>query len=234
MRRSLIPIMLGLAALVVWLYAASVPRAVEVGWLVMLWGSALAACALVSSGRTRGMSALTSVGVIAALASVADGAARAPIVALMLVVLAAAVATLLEVAMFAPDIIITETDSDRLTRLLDVLPDAQRAAVADLESELARAHVVPPRAVPRDVVTMNSRVVFEDAESGKRTEARLVYPHDSKLDAGAVSVLAPVGSALLGMRTGQWIDWRMPSGRLKRYRVLDVPYQPEAAGDFHL
>jgi regulator of nucleoside diphosphate kinase len=180
------------------------------------------------------MSVLCSLGVIVALATLAEGAARGPIGALMLVVLVVGIATLLEVAMHSPEIIITEQDSDRLMRLLDVLPDAQRETLTGLELELERAHVVATRAVPRDVVTMNSRVVFEEADSGKRSEAVLVYPHDTKLDANAVSVLAPVGSALLGMRQGQSIDWRMPSGQLRRYRVLEVVYQPEAAGDFHL
>ena len=180
------------------------------------------------------MSALCSLGVIIALTTLARGAALGTIAALMLVVLLVAIATLLEVAMHSPEIIITERDSDRLTRLLDVLPDAQRAAASALELELERAHVVAPRAVPCDVVTMNSRFVFEEADSGRRTEAVLVYPHDTKQDDKAVSVLAPVGSALLGLRKGQSIDWRMPSGRLKRYRVVDIMYQPEAAGDFHL
>ena len=210
------------------------PHAWDGVWLLTLWLSVSVACVLVSSGRTRGMSVLCSLGVIVALTTLARGAALGTIAALMLVILVAAIATLLEVAMHSPEIIITETDSDRLTRLLDVLPDAQRSAASALEVELERAHVVASRAVPRDVVTMNSRVVFEEADTGRRSEAVLVYPHDTKHDANAVSVLAPVGSALLGMRKGQSIDWRMPSGRLKRYRVVDIVYQPEAAGDYHL
>jgi regulator of nucleoside diphosphate kinase len=130
-----------------------------------------------------------------------------------------------------PEIIITEQDSDRLTRLLDILPQAQRAAVGALENELARAKVVDSAELPSDVVTMNSRVVFEDVETGRRSNALLVYPHDTaRFNGGAISVLAPVGSALLGLRAGQSIEWRMPSGRLKRYLVVEVVRQPEAQG----
>jgi regulator of nucleoside diphosphate kinase len=128
-----------------------------------------------------------------------------------------------------PQIILTEQDSDRLTRLLEILPHAQREAVGALEDELARAEVVASADVPCDVVTMNSRVVFEDMQTGRRSEALLVYPHDvAGFNGGAISVLAPVGSALLGMRAGQSIEWRVPSGKLKRYLVLEVERRREA------
>jgi regulator of nucleoside diphosphate kinase len=132
-----------------------------------------------------------------------------------------------------PQIILSEQDSDRLTRLLDILPHAQRESIGALEDELARAQVVDSAEVPRDVVTMNSRVAFEDMETGKRSEAVLVYPHDvAKFNGGgAISVLAPVGSALLGLRAGQSIEWRLPSGKLKRYVVLEVVHQPDTGSD---
>jgi regulator of nucleoside diphosphate kinase len=130
-----------------------------------------------------------------------------------------------------PEIIITEQDSDRLARLLDVLSPAQRAASGALEGELARAEVVASAELPRDVVSMNSRVVFEDVETGRRSSALLVYPHDvARSNGGAISVLAPVGSALLGLRAGQSIDWPMPSGKVKRYLVLEVVREPETTG----
>jgi len=143
------------------------------------------------------------------------------------------IAMLLEVPVLLPNIVVTETDTERLTRLLDALPAKQRLAAFALERELERAHVVAARHVPGDVVTMNSRVVFEEVHSGVRAEVSLVYPSESRAD-GAVSVLAPVGSALLGLCVGQTIDWPMPSGRLRRYQIVDVVYQPEAAGDLHL
>ncbi|MNC89208.1 Regulator of nucleoside diphosphate kinase [compost metagenome] len=89
--------------------------------------------------------------------------------------------------------------------------------------------MVPRADIPRDVVTMNSRVVFENETTGERREVTLVYPHEADIDAGKISILVPVGSALLGLRVGQSIDWELPSGEKHRYRVIDVPYQPERA-----
>ncbi|HEX5658310.1 MAG TPA: nucleoside diphosphate kinase regulator [Polyangiales bacterium] len=141
--------------------------------------------------------------------------------------------TLFEAPMFHPAIIVTETDSLRLSNLIDDLPSETRRDVAGLEHELERAQVVSARQVPADVVTMNSRVRFEELHSGARIEARLVYPSQSTQEE-AISVLAPVGSALLGLSVGHAIDWRMPNGRLRRFRVVELLYQPEAAGDLQL
>jgi regulator of nucleoside diphosphate kinase len=141
--------------------------------------------------------------------------------------------TLFEVPMLQPAIIVTETDSQRLCGLIDELPPEGRRGLAGLELELERAKVVSSRVVPADVVTMNSRVRFEEVHSGAFNEARLVYPSQAAQE-DAISVLAPVGSALLGLSVGQAIDWRMPNGQLRRYRVLELLYQPEAAGDLQL
>ena len=122
-----------------------------------------------------------------------------------------------------PSLHLTQDDLERLSQLLD----AQGGRFAKLEGELARAKVVPRAQIPRDVVTMNSRVVFENETTGERREVTLVYPHEADIDAGKISVLVPVGTALLGLRVGQSIDWELPSGEKHRYRVLDVPYQPE-------
>ena len=124
-----------------------------------------------------------------------------------------------------PSLYLTQDDLERLSRLLD----AQSGRFAKLEGELARAVVVPREEIPRDVVTMNSRVLFEDETTGKRREVALVYPGEADIDAGKISVLVPVGSALLGLRVGQSIDWELPSGEKHRYRVIEVPYQPERA-----
>jgi regulator of nucleoside diphosphate kinase len=133
-----------------------------------------------------------------------------------------------------PKITVTTQDAERLHSLLDTLPDEKRYAAQHLEAELARAEVVAPTKMPPDVVTMNSRVIYEDVESGGPREAVLVYPHDADATNGRVSVLAPIGSALLGLCAGQVIEWPLPSGRSKRLRVVHIRYQPEAAGDFHL
>lgn len=123
-------------------------------------------------------------------------------------------------------LIVTDVD---LERLRAVVEQHDVPAAELLDGELHRATIVPRAAVPADVVTMNSDVVYED-DSGTRRTVRVVYPRDADGERGWVSVLAPIGSALLGLRVGQHIDWRLPAGP-RRLRVVDVPYQPEAAGD---
>ncbi len=125
----------------------------------------------------------------------------------------------------SPSLYLTQDDLERLSQLLD----SQGGRFAKLEGELARAKVVPRADIPRDVVTMNSRVLFENETTGERREVTLVYPHEADIDAGKISILVPVGTALLGLRVGQSIDWTLPSGEKHRYSVIDVPYQPERA-----
>ena len=132
-------------------------------------------------------------------------------------------------------IVVTQSDLERLQRLLEQSGggvDAERAEVLDLE--LAEAEVAPPEAIATSVVTMNSTVVFEDEGTGEHQEVTLCYPHDAKGNPGRVSVLAPVGSALLGLSAGHSVQLVVPGGRTRRLRVVAVPYQPEAAGHFHL
>lgn len=128
----------------------------------------------------------------------------------------------------APQICLTQPDMDRLLQLIDAYPGKR---FDQLESELLRAKVVPREQIPQDVVTMNSRVLFENETTGERREVTLVYPNMADIDAGKISVLVPVGTALLGLRVGQSIDWELPSGAKQRYRIVSVPYQPEAAGE---
>ena len=116
------------------------------------------------------------------------------------------------------------TITDRDLALLRLLHDD-----AHLASELARADIVAALDVPPDVVTMNSRVVFEDATTGRATEVTIVFPQDADVDHGKVSVLAPVGTALLGLAEGESIVWPFPDGSSRCLRVLEVTFQPEAA-----
>lgn len=132
-----------------------------------------------------------------------------------------------------PDIIVTTLDHERLTRVLAGLPEAH-AVRGLLEGELDRAEVVEPDEVPADLVTMNSRVTVEDVATGDRHTVTLVYPGAADFEAGRLSILAPVGAALLGLRAGQAIDWPMPNGRRKEVRVVRVEWQPEAAGELSL
>jgi regulator of nucleoside diphosphate kinase len=125
----------------------------------------------------------------------------------------------------APAITVTETDLQRLQQLLAA---CDSELVEKLEDELSRANVVAANDVPQDVVTMDSEVVYEDSASGSKRRVRIVYPQDADVEQGKVSVLAPLGSALLGLSVGQTIEWLMPNGK-RLLRVVSVPYQPEAA-----
>lgn len=90
-----------------------------------------------------------------------------------------------------------------------------------LEEELARSVPVAPDEVPADVVTMHSRVRVRDLGSGGERSYALVYPHEAHLPSGRLSVLAPLGTALLGYREGDEIEWAMPGG-LRRVRIESV------------
>lgn len=132
----------------------------------------------------------------------------------------------------APPIIITQQDLQRLERLLDSLTEYGPAAEA-LEQELSRAKVVTRQELPAGVVSMNSRVHCREEISSKDYHLTLVFPQDAGKE-GTVSVLAPVGTALLGMTVGQHIDWPTPGGKVLKLALLAVEYQPEAAGDLTL
>jgi regulator of nucleoside diphosphate kinase len=131
-----------------------------------------------------------------------------------------------------PPLIVSRFDLQRLERLLERQGSGGNLDL--LRAELDRAEVVEPEDVPPDVVTMNSRVRVVDETTGDETELQLVFPAAADVVRGAVSVLAPVGSALLGLRVGSAIDWPVPDGRERRFRVVAVSYQPEAAGHTHL
>ncbi len=129
-----------------------------------------------------------------------------------------------------PSITITRLDLQRLEQLLDSLEDFGPTAEA-LQAELDRAEVVGHDQVPAGVVTMNSRVHCREEGSGKDYHLTLVYPQDAGGE-GKVSILAPVGTALLGLSVGQHIDWPAPGGKQLKLALLAVEYQPEAAGEY--
>ena len=118
-----------------------------------------------------------------------------------------------------PPLVVSRLDCARLEALLDAHPSADAHG---LRAELERAQVVEPGEVPGEVIAMNSTARFRDEESGEEHELTLVYPQDARDGGGTVSILAPVGSALLGLRVGHAIDWPMPGGRSARLRVLSV------------
>jgi regulator of nucleoside diphosphate kinase len=133
-------------------------------------------------------------------------------------------------------IYVTEFDMDRLRKLLQgtrLWSSRDRQYLERLEEELDGAQVVPSEEIPRDVVTMNSRVKVKDLDSGKEIVLTLVFPSDADLEQGRVSIVAPIGTALLGYQVGDTVEWTVPA-RVRRLKIVEVLYQPEAAGDYHL
>lgn len=133
-------------------------------------------------------------------------------------------------------IFITDQDRDRLRNLLRKersTSDLDRPYLDTLSAELDRAVIVPLEAIHADVVTMNSTVRVRDKQNSRSTELTLVYPECAALDSDKLSVLAPIGTALLGCRVGDEVSFTVPSG-VRTCEIEEVVYQPEAAGDLHM
>ena len=134
--------------------------------------------------------------------------------------------------MSRPAIIINEFDAERIDRLLEK-PAYAALPVADaLNAELDRAQRGSPEALPGNVVSMNSTVRFRDLTSGEERVRTLVFPAQMTDSGTQLSVLAPVGAALLGLEVGSSIHWELPGGASAHLEVLELLYQPEAAGDY--
>lgn len=133
-------------------------------------------------------------------------------------------------------IFITEYD---LKRLRDLLADSMSteyrnsAYLKQLDEELKRGQVVTPTEVPADVITMNSSALLLDLESNEEMEYTLVFPQDADPSAGKISILAPIGTAMLGYREGETFAWQVPDG-LRKIKVIKIIFQPEASGNFDL
>ncbi|MFW5453464.1 nucleoside diphosphate kinase regulator [Thioalkalivibrio sulfidiphilus] len=132
-----------------------------------------------------------------------------------------------------PSITLSSLDLDRLEHLLDSLPREALASHRQLLAELERANVVEPSQVPPTLVTMNSRVRFRVEPEGREFQRTLVYPSGMDGDEEKISVLAPIGSALLGLSVGDSIAWPTPKGGEMNVRIMEILYQPEAAGEMH-
>lgn len=129
------------------------------------------------------------------------------------------------------NIFITEPDMDQLSHLVDGLRQTvgtDPAQVKMLETELDRAVIVSPFVISPDVVTMHSRVRVRDVNSNQDSTYTLVFPRDADFSHGKISVLAPVGTAILGCRIGDVIEWNVPGGT-RKLRIEEVLYQPERA-----
>ena len=133
-------------------------------------------------------------------------------------------------------IIITDVDRDRLHDLLTsefVTGDRPGRVSRRLKGRTSARKIVPPEKVPRNVVTMNSSVVLRDLSSRELETYTLVFPEDADIAQGRLSVLAPVGTAILGQRIGDELKWRVPAG-WRRFKIERVLYQPEREGVFDI
>jgi len=134
-----------------------------------------------------------------------------------------------------PTLVVTELDAARIRELGARLPGGGRgiAGLRDLvEQVTAEADIVPGPKVSPDVVTMNSTVSFRDEPTGLASRVTLVYPADVAIAERRISVLSPVGRALLGRAVGAVAEVELPDGSVRPIRVLEIHYQPEASGDF--
>ena len=132
-------------------------------------------------------------------------------------------------------IFITAFDKKRLDELIAVareFGEHARDDLDDLAAELARAKVLEPKKVPANVVTMNSQVILHDLDTSEDLTYSLAFPNEADIDSGTISVLAPVGTAILGYREGNLVEWDVPSGK-RRIKIEKILYQPEAAGHFN-
>jgi regulator of nucleoside diphosphate kinase len=132
----------------------------------------------------------------------------------------------------AKHIFISESEIQRLRAIVEQHLDGRDGDTAErLAAELDRAIVLDPARMPPDAVTIQSRVRYEEEQSGAVREVTLVYPTVADASAGRISVLAPVGAALLGLRPGDRIEWPLPAGRTAKFRIRAVcrPRGPESA-----
>lgn len=124
-----------------------------------------------------------------------------------------------------PSIIVSSHDMDRLDAMLESPAVSQTPAAVALAKELNRATVVAPDQIPDGTVMMHSRVECEDELQNEKHVLTLVYPREADVEQGKVSILAPVGTALLGLSVGQTMDWDAPGGR-KTAPARDCRPQP--------
>lgn len=132
----------------------------------------------------------------------------------------------------SPFPVITELDAERIRKLGHRLPDRGRGLTAlDALLDIAdAAEIVPGERVPADVVTVNSTLSFRDEGGGAVHRVTLVYPEEFSVADRRISVLSPVGRALLGRRVGDWVRLDMPDGSAREIQIFALHYQPEAAG----
>jgi regulator of nucleoside diphosphate kinase len=133
-------------------------------------------------------------------------------------------------------IYITEKDMARLDELLSVTGERisrDQKHLEELSEELMSAEVVESDDIPSNVITMNSIVLLNDLERSEHMAYTIVFPREANIEQNRVSVLSPLGTAMIGCRVGHVLKFRTPTGE-RRMKVVKILYQPEKAGDFHL
>jgi len=140
------------------------------------------------------------------------------------------------VEVITPERTLTELDHVRLLNLLrrNASGDSPPEHLRVIEDVLDASSLVPSRQVPPDVVTMYSQVLLQDLETGQQSKLTLCYPADAEPATGFISVLSPVGCALLGLRVGGVARWSTPAGGQKTSEILAILFQPESSGDYSM
>lgn len=129
-------------------------------------------------------------------------------------------------------IYITKADMTRLRKLIEGYKGS-RDDLTRLQAELDQAQIVEPTDIPSDVITMNSKARLLDLDDNEEMTYTLVFPEHASVDQNRISVVAPIGTAMLGQREGDEFEWQVPAGRV-RLKVVKVLYQPEAAKQYDL
>lgn len=132
-----------------------------------------------------------------------------------------------------PPIIINRIDAERLQRLIDNAAEKDLMVAELLEEELLRGEVLDPQDIPEDVVSMNSQIRFTDLTRERQMIRTLVYPHSLESVPDGISVMAPIGAALIGLKIGDVIEWPLPNKTEVRLRVDAIFWQPEREKQFH-
>ena len=133
------------------------------------------------------------------------------------------------------DIYLTEVDSKRLRGLFSEhsATGAEKEYLRKLKTELDRAKIVKPDQIPANVITMNSKVRLRELDTGDEMIVELVFPANADISEDKISVLAPIGTALIGYKVGDKIEWDVPKGTIE-FEVEEILYQPESKGNFEL
>lgn len=130
-------------------------------------------------------------------------------------------------------IIVNSRDYAKLRQLIASNPSPENQYIKKLEEELSNSLLLDPDKIPPDVITMNTMVSFRDEVEEEDFIYTIVYPEQSDIEHGKLSVLAPIGTALLGYRAGDKVSWKVPAG-VKTFSIEKILYQPEADGNYYL